>query len=161
MYFYICSIIDSFLSDKLNHASFHTTLMALEALYEYQKSFIDKKTEILSMQEQAHEFLLNHRLYKSHRTGEIVSKKMTMLSFPPRWHYTVIAALDYFQKINHDVDKRFTDAIQLLTKKEKKEKWPLQAPIRGKTWFDMEPTRQPSRWNTLRALRILRWWNQE
>ncbi len=144
------------------HASFHTTLMVLEALYEYQESFSNKNSkEILRMQRRAHEFLLHHKLYKSHRTGETVSAKMTMLSFPPRWHYTVIAALDYFQKINHDQDERFSDAINILTKKEKKGKWPLQSPIRGKIWFDMEPVRFPSRWNTLRALKILQWWNQE
>ncbi|PWI46857.1 hypothetical protein CEE45_14565 [Candidatus Heimdallarchaeota archaeon B3_Heim] len=144
------------------HASFHTTLMVLEALYEYQESFSNKNSkEILRMRQRAQEFLLLHELYKSHRTGETVSTKMTMLSFPPRWHYTVIAALDYFQKINHEKDERFSDAIKILTKKEKKGKWPLQSPIKGKIWFDMEPVRFPSRWNTLRALRILQWWNQE
>ena len=144
------------------HASFHTTLMVLEALYEFQESFSDEKSEkILIMQKQAHEFLLQHKLYKSHRTGETVSKKMAMLSFPPRWHYTVIAALDYFQKINHQRDERFSDPIKILTKKEKNGKWPLQATIKGKNWLDMEKVRKPSRWNTLRALRILQWWNQE
>lgn len=146
---------------EATHASFHTTLMALEALYEYQEAFNDKRSEIQYMQEQAYEFLLHHRLYKSHKTGEVVNKKMTMLSFPPRWYYTVIAALDYFQKVDHERDERFINAIQLLLKKERNDKWPLQAPIRGKIWFEMEPTRQPSRWNTLRSLRILQWWNQE
>ncbi|MHA2227377.1 MAG: hypothetical protein ACXAC8_19325 [Candidatus Hodarchaeales archaeon] len=146
---------------EATHASFHTTLMVLEALYEYQESFSNKSSAIQSMQQQAHEFLLQHELYKSHRTGETVSTKMTMLSFPPRWYYTTIAALDYFQKINHDRDERFTAAINLLTKKEKKGRWPLQAPRKGKIWFELEPSRSPSRWNTLRALRILQWWNQE
>ncbi len=140
------------------HASFHTTLMVLEALYEYQNSFSQKISEIEKMQTRAHEFLLQHELYKSHRTRKTVSAKMTMLSFPPRWYYTVIAALDYFQKITHERDKRFTDAIKLITKREKDAKWPLQAPIRGKIWFTMESSRQASRWNTLRALRILQWW---
>ncbi len=142
------------------HASFHTTLMVLEALFEYQESFTQNSTEIEAMQERTHEFLLQHQLYKSHKTGETVSTKMTMLSFPPRWYYTVIAALDYFQKINHEKDSRFTDAISLITKREKNGKWPVQAPIRGKIWFELEPIRQPSRWNTLRALRILQWWNR-
>ncbi|MHA1977102.1 MAG: hypothetical protein ACW98F_15420 [Candidatus Hodarchaeales archaeon] len=143
------------------HASFHTTLMVLEALFEYQKAFTERGSQIEEIQQYAHEFLLQHELYKSHRTGKTVSSKMTMLSFPPRWYYTVIAALDYFQKIYHDQDERFTDAIQLITKREKNAKWPLQAPIRGKRWFEMETNQQPSRWNTLRALRILQWWNQE
>ncbi|MHA2239785.1 MAG: hypothetical protein ACXAB2_15700 [Candidatus Hodarchaeales archaeon] len=146
---------------EATHASFHTTLMVLEALYEYQESFSKKSSEIQLMQKQAHEFLLQHELYKSHRTGETVSTKMTMLSFPPRWYYTTIAALDYFQKINHDRDERFTAAINILTKKEKNGKWPLQAPRKGKVWFELEPSRSSSRWNTLRALRILQWWNQE
>ncbi|MHA2156160.1 MAG: hypothetical protein ACXABU_12520 [Candidatus Hodarchaeales archaeon] len=142
------------------HASFHTTLMVLEALDEYHKSFTKSKSELKGIQQRAHEFLLQHELYKSHRTGKTVSSKMTMLSFPPRWYYTVIAALDYFQRINHNLDERFTDAIRLITKREKNEKWPLQAPIRGNVWFNMESGHHPSRWNTLRALRILQWWNQ-
>jgi hypothetical protein len=142
------------------HASFHTTLMVLEALYEYSQLSKSNHSKIKQLQEKAHEFLLQHRLYKSHRTGKIVSNKMTLLSFPPRWHYTLLSALDYFQQINHPYDERFIDAIDLLIKKEKKGTWPLQQSIKGKIWFRMEEPRKPSRWNTLRALRVLKWWNR-
>ncbi len=140
------------------HGSFHTTLMVLEALHEYEQSFSTKKSELSAMQEKAHEFLLKHRLYKSHRTGNIVDSNMTLLTFPQRWRYKVLSALDYFQTINHPYDERFSDAIDTILKKEKNGKWPLQQAIPGKIWFKMEEARKLSRWNTLRALRVLQWW---
>jgi len=143
------------------HGSFHTTLMVLEALHEYKQSFSSNEFEIYVMQEKAHEFLLNHRLYKSHRTGNIVDSNMTLLTFPPRWKYKVLSALDYFQAVNHPYDERFSDAIEIILKKEKNGKWPLQQAISGKIWFKMEESRQPSRWNTLKSLRVLNWWKRQ
>jgi hypothetical protein len=69
--------------------------------------------------------------------------------------------LDYFQEINTPHDPRFCDAITLLRKKEKEGKWPLQQKHTGKIYFDMEQVGKPSRINTLRALRILKWWGSK
>ncbi|MHA1945590.1 MAG: hypothetical protein ACXAC6_03155 [Candidatus Hodarchaeales archaeon] len=142
------------------HGSFHTTLMVLEALHEYKQNYSTSVSEISIMQEKAHEFLLSHRLYKSHRTGNIVDSNMTLLTFPQRWKYRVLSALDYFQAVNHPYDERFSDAVELILKKEKNGKWPLQQAIPGKLFFKLEEARKPSRWNTLRALRVLQWWRQ-
>ena len=70
-------------------------------------------------------------------------------------------ALDYFQEISAPHDPRFCDAITLVKKKEKDGKWPLQNKHSGLTYFDMEKPGQPSRMNTLRALRILKWWHKK
>ncbi len=141
------------------HSSFHTTIMALEALHFYEKKTNSKDAELIKKATtEAHEFLLQHHLFKSHKTQAIVDRRMTLFSFPPRWKYDVMRSLDYFQKINMPHDPRFCDAITLLRKKEKQGKWPLQNKHSGQMFFEMEKTGQPSRMNTLRALRILKWW---
>jgi hypothetical protein len=140
------------------HASMHTTLMALEALHEYKrlpKAPIDK---IELLQKKGHEFLLRHQLYKSHSTGSIIDQKMLNIVFPPRWKYNILTALDYFQLENHPYDEGFEDAINLIIKKGKQGKWPKGSKHSGKLWFNMEEGREPSKWNTLRALRVLKWW---
>jgi len=142
------------------HASFHTTLLVLNALDEYARFQPDSSPAIQPMTEKAHEFLLLHRLYKSHRTGNVVDSKMTRLTFPPQWRYHVHMALDYFQRINHLYDPRFEDAIALLKNKEKDGRWPLHQGHPGRVWFELEPVGQPSRINTLIAMRILQWWER-
>jgi len=101
-------------------------------------------------------------LYKSHRTGQVFDAKMTSMPFPPRWKYDFIRALDYFRVCDAPQDERMNDAIELLQKKQKKDGlWPLNSGMSGRKFFELEKVGQPSRWNTLRALRILNWWNGE
>lgn len=139
------------------HSSFHTTLSALEGLHEWQLAR-GPHAAIEAAARRGEEFLLAHRLYRSHRTGEVVSVNMTRFSFPPRWFYDVLRALDYFQARNADLDPRLDDALALLRKKRRKDGlWTLQNRRAGLTFFEMETVGQPSRWNTLRALRVLRW----
>jgi hypothetical protein len=143
------------------HSSFHTTISALEGLYEYECSFPEKKKPIKKIRAEGHEFLLKHHLYKSHRTGKIFDAKMTNMPFPPRWRYDFVRALDYFQTCDAQPDERMNDAIALLQRKQKKEDfWLLNSGMSGRKFFDLEVAGQPSRWNTLRALRILNWWNE-
>ena len=140
------------------HSSFHTTICALEALRNYEKKTKKDVLRIENVRKKGDEFLLQHHLFKSHRNQEIVDQRMTRFSFPPRWKYDVMRALDYFQEIKMPHDPRFCDAITLLKKKEKQGKWTLQNKHSGRTFFEMEKPGQPSRMNTLRALRILKWW---
>ena len=66
--------------------------------------------------------------------------------------------LDYFQSMNAPWDERLADAIELLRSKRRRDgKWPVQRKHSGRVWFDMETGRHPSRWNTLRALRVMNW----
>ncbi len=142
------------------HSSFHTTIMALEGLYEYQCAYPEKKKQITQVRGRGHEFLLAHHLYKSHRTGKIFDAKMTSMPFPPRWRYDFTRALDYFRACDAARDERMNDAIELLKIKQKKDGiWPMNSGMSGRKFFDLEKAGQPSRWNTLRALRILNWWN--
>ena len=141
------------------HSSFHTTISALEGLLSFEKN-IDHDPRIRSAREKAHEFLLQHKLYKSHRTGEVVDQRMTRFPFPPRWFYDVLRALDYFQAANADYDLRFNDAIEVLRKKQTKDGlWLNYRGPSGRVFFDLEPAGKPGQMNTLRALRVMKWWN--
>ncbi|MBN2413722.1 hypothetical protein JXQ31_18730 [candidate division KSB1 bacterium] len=140
------------------HGSFHTTINVLEGLYEFERYSGLEKTGVQSAINHAVEFLLRHKLYKSDRTGKIINPNMTRFSFPPRWYYDVLRALDYFQASKRPYDPRLSDALELVHKKRLKDgAWPLQNRHPGRTFFEMEEPGKPSRWNTLRALRILKW----
>ena len=121
------------------HSSFHTTISVLEGLREHEKRNPAGEATVVESQERGREFLLAHKLFRSDRTGEIVDPRMTRFSFPPRWHYDIMRGII---KKTRRVDGR----------------WPLQNRHAGKTYFEMEKPGRPSRWNTLRGLRILRWW---
>lgn len=140
-----------------SHSSYHTSITVLEMIAELQANGYDDPA-LAEAAERGREFFLAHRLYKSHRTGEISHPTYTMLSFPPRWHYDVLRGLDYFRSVDAAWDDRLADAIELLEGKRRKDGfWPVQHKHAGRVWFDMETGRRPSRWNTLRALRVLRW----
>ena len=141
------------------HASFHTTISVLEGLREYAYVYPEKRSRVHPVAEKAHEFLLQHRVYKSHRTGKVFDANMKRMYFPPRWRYDFIRALDYFQSVKAQRDERMEDAIQLLIEKQQKNgRWPAYSLWSGRIFFKMETPRQDSRWNTLRALRVLKWW---
>ena len=116
--------------------------------------------ELLQAEKESIEFILEHRLFKSDKTGEIIDKRMLSLTFPTRWRYDIYRALDYFQLAKIGYDERISDSIELLLKKRTKENiWKLQAHHPGQIHFPMEVVGKPSRWNTLRALRILKHFN--
>jgi hypothetical protein len=144
------------------HSSLHTTISTIEGILEYKRNgYRYRLNELLAAEEDAREFILQHRLFKSDKTGKIIKKSMTMLSYPSRWKYDILRALDYFRLADVDYDSRMEDAISILMKKRKRDKtWPLQAKHPGKTHFDMEETGRSSRWNTLRALRVLKHFGQ-
>jgi hypothetical protein len=144
------------------HASVHTTISALEGLrlYElYRGRERRRLRELREAQCRGREFLLEHRLFRSHRTGEIIKPAFVRFSFPPRWHYDILRALDYFQSVNAPRDERLTEAIEIVhDRRDADGRWPLQNVYKGKTHFELERVGAPSRWNTLRALRVLKWW---
>jgi hypothetical protein len=139
------------------HSSMHTTISVLEGILEYVKAGNQYRIhELNKVTNDAEEFLLNHRLYKSSKSGEIIDKKWTMLSFPSRWRYDILRALVYFADAGFSYDPRMDDAFDLLKSKQRKDgTWPVQAKHPGQIYFDMEKTGTPSRFNTLRALRVL------
>lgn len=140
------------------HSSLHSTISVLEGFLEYSSNHYDYRLrDIQKSVHSAQQFLLEHQLFRSHRTGEIIDKKMLMLSYPSRWKYDTLRALDYFQSAGASYDPRMQDALDVLKKKRLKDgRWPVQSKHPGQTHFDMEQTGAASRWNTLRALRVLK-----
>ncbi len=142
------------------HSSFHTTILALEALAEVQRRHPDR-ADIGQAMNGGREFFLEHRLYKSHRDGTVARAAFTRLSFPPRWHYDLLRGLDHFATTNSPADDRYDDALDVLEQRRGRDgTWPVQNKHAGRVWFDMEQAGKPSRWNTLRALRVHRWANR-
>ena len=139
------------------HGSFHTTISALEGLMEYER--FRGGAAVRQACARGREFLLVHRLFRSHRTGAVARPEFTRFSFPPRWHYDALRGLDYFRECGAARDARLKDAIALVEAKRTPDgRWLLQNRYPGKTFFEMETPGEPSRWNTLRALRVLKWW---
>jgi hypothetical protein len=141
------------------HASVHTTLSVLEGLRRYELHRGRSLAAVRRAQRRGREFLLVHRLFRSHRTGAVIKPAFTRFSFPPRWYYDVLRALDHFQAVEAPRDPRLADAIDVVRGHRKEDgRWPLQNRHPGKVYFEMERVGAPSRWNTLRALRVLKWW---
>jgi hypothetical protein len=140
------------------HSSLHSTISVLEGIAEYlDNGYAYRAGELSVMASQAQEFILQHRLFRSDHTGEIINPRFLLLSYPSRWFYDILRALDYFRDVDATYDSRMKGALKVLWQKRRKDGcWPLQARHSGQTHFDMEPTGQPSRWNTLRALRVFK-----
>lgn len=140
------------------HSSLHTTLSVLEGFTEFQKAGHTYQIDsIQSANASAIEFILLHQLFLSDRTGKIINKDFLKLTYPGRWKYDILRALDYFQYAGIKWDNRMEAAINILNKKRNKEgTWNLQAAHPGQVHFKMEEAGKPSRWNTLRVLRLLR-----
>jgi hypothetical protein len=144
---------------RATHGSFHTTILALEALLEYERLRPSRAAAARDAQTRGREFLLLHRMFRSHRTGQVAKSEFTRFSFPTRWHYDVLRGLDYFREAGASpADPGLDDALELVRKRRGADcKWPLQNEHKGRTFFLLENVGEPSRWNTLRALRVLRW----
>jgi hypothetical protein len=139
------------------HSSMHTTISVLEGFLEFKKTGGGYRTgEVEKAEGRGIEFILEHRLFQSHRTGGTMDKKMLMLSYPTRWRYDILRGLDYLRSRRVEYDQRMDVALDKLIQKQRTDKtWPLQMKHPGQVHFDMEVPGQPSRWNTLRALRVL------
>src|SRR5260370_14485587 len=96
------------------HSSVHTTILALEGLRLYELHRGRHLRAVRLAQRRGREFLLVHRLFRSHRTGEIIKPVFIRFSFPPRGHYDVLRALDYFQAVDAPRDPRLADAIHIV-----------------------------------------------
>ncbi len=138
------------------HSSLHTTISVLEGLRDFTNFNTYKSSPIKKAIERGCEFILLHKLYISDRTGEIIDPKFTRFSFPPRWRYDILRGLDYFCSIDLKYDARMDNALELVLKKRTSDgMWKLQNNHHGRVYFSLEEAGKPSRWNTLRALRIL------
>jgi hypothetical protein len=140
-------------------SSFHTTICVLEGLLEYERATGDSAEAVVARQ-RGEEYLLERRLFRRLSTGEVVKPDWLRFSFPTWWHYDVLRALDYFRTVGDDPDPRMTDAVELVRSKEQPDgRWLLENTHRGAVHFAMEDgDGEPSRWNTLRVMRVLSWY---
>jgi hypothetical protein len=104
------------------------------------------------------EVLVQHRMFRSHTTGDVIDKRWTRFSFPPRWHYDILRGLDHLRDAGAGRDPRASEAIELVGSQQHERRWPVGPIWPGKIFFTMEEPGGPGRWNTLRAWRVLNWW---
>ena len=139
------------------HSSFNTTFNVLEGLRIAAERGAVEERAFRESEARALEFMLAHRLYRSDKTGEVIAERFTHLTYPWHWHYKVLRGLDYFRLTPAIHDERLDDSIELLRDRRKPNgRWPLQKRIPGTLLVEMEKPGTDSRWNTLRALRVLR-----
>jgi hypothetical protein len=138
-------------------SSFHSTICVLEGLLAYERA--GRTTpEVTAARRRGEEYLLKRRMLRRLSTGEIPDSDWTRFSFPPRWFYDALRALDYFRAAGSSPDPRMDEALNLVrSKRDTSGRWALENTHPGKVHFEMEGEGEPSRWNTLRALRVLRW----
>jgi hypothetical protein len=139
--------------------SFHTTIDVLDGLLQYELATGDRP-DVSAARIRGHEYILKRRLFRRLSTGEVVDPAFTQFSYPTYWHYDVLRGLDYFRAAGTAPDERMAEAIELvLSKRDADGRWPLENPHTGRLHFAMdEGEGKPSRWNTLRAMRVLTWY---
>jgi hypothetical protein len=142
--------------DKGKHSSFHTSVQALEALAAYAGA--GGRVDVADASARGREFFLAHRLYQSHRTGAVAIRGSTRFPAFPEWHFDVLRGLEHFAEAGHR-DERLGDAVDVVRRARRRDgRWPTYSAHAGRQWFEIEPP-GPSRWNTARVLRVLRWWD--
>jgi hypothetical protein len=175
----IRGIIDRLLTEQLSdggwnceaangstRSSFNTTICVLEALLEYELQF-GNTPEITAARLRGQEYLLARRLFRRQSTGEVVSAcrksgaAFTRFAFPTWWHYDALRGLEYLRSAGVAPDNRVSEAIQLVkSKRDDEGRWPLETRHPGVMPVEIDDNEgRPSRWNTLRALRVLNWYS--
>jgi hypothetical protein len=143
-------------------SSFHTTICVLEGLLAYEKAK-GAAPAVTQARVRAQEYLLERRLLRRLATGEVINHKWTRFTFPTTWHYDVLRGLDYLRSAGTEPDDRAAEAVGFVVKRRQRSgRWPLHERHEDPVDFDMEGgADSPSRWNTLRALRVLDWYSAQ
>jgi hypothetical protein len=140
------------------HGSFHTSITVLEALSMYQRW--GGSIRVASAIEAGQQFFLDHRLCRSHRTGNVVDPAFVRFPFPPQWHFDIMRGLEHFHAAGASRDDRLGDAVEEIRQARRADgTWPMYRPHPGRYWFALEE-RGASRWSTLRAMRVLARWDE-
>lgn len=142
-------------------SSFATTINVLEGLLAYERA-TGASARIAAARRRAEEYLLERRLVRRKSTGEVVDRAWLQFSFPTRWHYDVLRALEYFRSVGGVPDPRLGEAVDwLLSRRQPDGTWLLENTHPGDVHFALEDgDGRPSRWITLRALRVLYWYGR-
>ncbi|MGI8823804.1 MAG: hypothetical protein ACR2JP_10975 [Acidimicrobiia bacterium] len=138
--------------------SFETTINVLEGLLEYERA-VGGNADVAAARERGEEYLLARRLLRRLSTGEMASPRWLYLAFPNGWHYDLLRVLDYLRDAGVAPDDRTAEALEILaSKRDADGRWPLEHAHHDELLVDLgEREGEPSRWITLRALRVLRW----
>ena len=147
-------------------SSFNTTICVLEALLEYERAG-GTSPPVTAARLRGQEYLLERRLFRRRSTGEVIERdrkggaEWTRFAFPTWWHYDVLRGLEYLRDAGVTPDKRVAEAIELVaSKRDADGRWALETRYPGAMPVEIdEGEGRPSRWNTLRALRVLRWYD--
>ena len=139
--------------------SFHTTIEVLAGLLEYERAK-GESSGVRAARLRGQEYLLERRMLRRLSTGEVIDPAWTQFSYPTFWHYDVLRGLDYLQAAGARPDERVAEAIGLVeSRRDADGRWPLENLHPGRLHFPLdEGEGRPSRWNTLRAMRVLRWY---
>ena len=172
-------ILDRLLSEQLpeggwnceaangsTRASFNSTICVLEALLEYELAG-GSCPEVTAARLRGQEYVLERRLFRRRSTGEVIERdrkggsRWTRFAFPTWWHYDVLRGLEYLRRAGVTPDERVAEAIELVaSKRDGDGRWPLETRYPGRMPVETdEGEGRPSRWNTLRALRVLDWYS--
>ena len=147
-------------------SSFNTTICVLEALLEFERA-VAESPEVTTARLRGQEYLLKRRLFRRRSTGFVIERDRksgatwTRFAFPTWWHYDVLRGLEYLRRAGVAPDGRVSEAIDLVaSKRDHDGRWPLEAQYPGRMPVETdEGEGRPSRWNTLRALRVLDWYS--
>jgi hypothetical protein len=147
-------------------SSFNTTICVLEALLEHERAG-GASPEVTAARLRGQEYLLERRLFRRRSTGELIERDRKdgavwiRFAFPTWWHYDVLRGLEYLRRAGVAPDERVAEAIDLVaSKRDGDGRWPLEIQYPGKMPVETdEGEGRPSRWNTLRALRVLNWYS--
>jgi hypothetical protein len=140
-------------------SSFDTTIDVLDGLLEFGRA-TGGSAEVETARRGGEGYVLERGLFRRRSTGEVADPGYLEFAFPYYWHYDVLRALDYFRGAGATPDHRMAEAVEVVRSKRQPDgRWLLDRVHPGRVFFDLEEVGTPSRWNTLRALRVLRWWN--
>ncbi|MGE6783973.1 squalene cyclase [Ensifer adhaerens] len=145
-------------------SSFASTINVLEGLLEFERA-TGGTPQSVAARAAGEDYLLKRHLFRRLSTGEPADKRFLCLCHPSRWHYDILRALDYFRAAGLlsgvAPDPRLSEAIgHLRLKRLENGTWPLDWRPAGRVWFDLDDgVDVPSRWVTLKAMRVLKWWN--
>ena len=140
-------------------SSLETTINVLEGLLEFERA-VGGSERVGEARRRGDEYMLERRLFRRKTTGEVIDPAWLQFSFPHWYQYDILRALDYLRDAGHDpADERLAEALAVVTgHRDPDGHWPLQNPYEGEAHIQMERDEgTPSRWNTLRAIRVLGW----
>jgi len=169
----VAPVVDRILTERLEdggwnceagngslRSSFDTTIDVLDGLLESERA-TGGSAQVREARHSGEQYLLERSLFRRKSTGEVADPGYLEFAFPYYWHYDVLRALDYFRRSGADPDPRMTEAVDLVRSKRQADgRWLLDHVYPGRVWFGFESPGTPSRWNTLRALRVLEWYDK-